>query len=397
MFVKTDVLICGGGIVGLAIARELLKKSGLKKIAVLEKEHSIGVHASGRNSGVLHAGIYYASDSLKSQFCRKGNVLMKEYCREKGIPVFESGKVIVTKKEEENSILDDLHVRALKNGAKAKIIDEGELKTIEPYAKTCGIALSSPDTAIVNPLKVLENLEYDLVSSKKVRLFKGFEFKSVKNKGKVVTNNGEMQFDIFINAAGAYSDSVAHMFGVGLNYRILPFKGTYKKLRKEKSYLVKGNIYPVPDLRNPFLGVHFTKAVDGTVYIGPTAIPAFGRENYGIFRGIDSEALNILYRDVSLLLKNPGFRKVVLTEPKKYVPKFFFDEVKELVENLAIKDIERSSKVGIRPQLVDWEKKKLVTDFVILKADNSIHILNTISPGFTSAIAVAQYVVEKYI
>ncbi len=397
MFVKADVLICGGGIVGLAIARELLKKSGLKKIAVLEKEHSIGVHASGRNSGVLHAGIYYASDSLKSQFCRKGNVLMKEYCREKGIPVFESGKVIVTKKEEENSILDDLHVRALKNGAKAKIIDEAELKTIEPYAKTCGIALSSPDTAIVNPLKVLENLEYDLVSSKKVRLFKGFEFKSVKNKGKVVTNNGEMQFDIFINAAGAYSDSVAHMFGVGLNYRILPFKGTYKKLRKEKSYLVKGNIYPVSDLRNPFLGVHFTKAVDGTVYIGPTAIPAFGRENYGIFRGIDSEALNILYRDVSLLLKNPGFRKVVLTEPKKYVPKFFFDEVKELVENLAIKDIERSSKVGIRPQLVDWEKKKLVTDFVILKADNSIHILNTISPGFTSAIAVAQFVVEKYI
>ena len=397
MFVKTDVLICGGGIVGLAIARELLKKSGLKKIAVLEKEHSIGVHASGRNSGVLHAGIYYASDSLKSQFCRKGNVLMKDYCREKGIPVFESGKVIVTKKEEENSILEDLHVRALKNGAKAKIIDEGELKTIEPYAKTCGIAISSPDTTIVNPLKVLENLEYDLVSSKKVRLFKGFEFKSVKNKGKVATNNGEMQFDIFINAAGAYSDSVAHMFGVGLNFRILPFKGTYKKLRKEKSYLVKGNIYPVPDLRNPFLGVHFTKAVDGTVYIGPTAIPAFGRENYGIFRGIDSEALNILYRDVSLLLKNPGFRKVVLTEPKKYVPKFFFDEVKELVETLAIKDIERSSKVGIRPQLVDWEKKKLVTDFVILKADNSIHILNTISPGFTSAIAVAQFVVEKYI
>jgi len=393
---KADALICGGGIIGLTIARELLKR-GYENIVIMEKEEELGKHASGRNSGVLHAGIYYTTESLKAQFCLKGNFMMKEYCRKKNIPVLKTGKVIVTRNEKEIPLLKKLHQRALKNSARVELIDERQLKTIEPYAKTCGLALFSPDTAVVDPQKVLQNIEEDLVSSGKVKIFKGFEFKVLKQSNKISTNNGDITFDLFINAAGSHSDKIAHMFGAGLNYRVLPFKGTYKKLKKEKSYLVNGNIYPVPDIRSPFLGVHLTKATDGTVYAGPTAIPAFGRENYGILKGLDREVFEILYRDMILFLKNSDFRKIALTEPKKYIQRFLFEEVRSLIENLNLQDIEPSSKIGIRPQLIDWGNKELVMDFVVLKSGSSIHILNIVSPGFTSSMAFAEFVVEEYI
>jgi L-2-hydroxyglutarate oxidase LhgO len=392
---KADVLLCGGGIIGQTIARELLKK-GYENIIVIEKERELGEHASGRNSGVLHAGIYYTPDSLKAGLCLKGNIMMKKYCREKNIAVLETGKVIVAKHEGEIPGLKELFHRAIKNGATAELVDEIKLKTIEPYAKTCQIALYSPDTAVVASGEVLKNLENDIVSSGKARILKGFKFKGLKNNNEAITNNGNIKFDLFINAAGAYSDKVAHSFNSGLNYRVLPFKGTYRKLKQNKSYLVKGNLYPVPYMKAPFLGVHFTKAVDGNVYIGPTAFPAFGRENYGILNGIGTEIIDIIYRDFVLFFMSPEFRSIALEEPKKYSSKFFFNEVKDLLENLDINDIEHSPKVGIRPQLIDWENKKLVMDFVILRSENSIHVLNAVSPAFTSALAFAEYVVEKY-
>lgn len=390
------IVICGGGIVGLSIARELLKR-GAEGILILEKENDIGFHASGRNSGVLHAGIYYTPDSLKAKLCLKGNLLMKEYCKEKGIPVLETGKLIVTKNEEEIPVLEKLYSRAIRNGAKVEMIDKKTVKEIEPYAKTVEKAIYSPLTAIVDVNKILKEIEKDLLKSKKVKILKGTKFEGLKKSSKVVTNKGDFYFEIFINAAGAYADRVAHSFGIGLKYKILPFKGTYKRLKKEKSFLVKGNIYPVPDIRNPFLGVHFTKGYDGTVYIGPTAIPAFGRENYGILKGIDREAINILWRDLVLFFTNPKFRKVALTEPKKYMEKLFFEDVASMIEGLKPGDIEPSNKVGIRPQLVNWEKKELVMDFLVLSDSNSIHILNAISPAFTSAFAFAEYVIDKYI
>jgi L-2-hydroxyglutarate oxidase LhgO len=393
---KANILICGSGIVGLTIARELLNR-GYRNIAIIEKEKTLGAHASGRNSGVLHAGIYYTSDSLKAQFCHKGNLMMREYCRDNNIPVLETGKVIVTKIKEEIELLEELHQRALKNGARAELIDETQLKTIEPYAKTVGRALYSPDTAVINPSMILEALEKDLISSGQVKMWKSVSFEGLKSDDEIITGNGPIKFGLFINAAGAYSDKIAHVFGLGLKYKILPFKGTYKKLKKEKSYLVKGNIYPVPDIRNPFLGVHFTRTFDGTVYVGPTAIPAFDREHYGIVRGMGSEAFQIFGRDVVLFFKNPGFRTVTLTEPKKYISRFFFREVAHLIENLDRKDIQKGGKVGIRPQLVDWENKRLVTDFIVLKSGSSIHILNAVSPGFTGSMAFAEFIVEKYL
>ncbi len=390
------IVICGAGIVGLSIARELLNK-GAEDIVILEKEDRLGVHASGRNSGVLHAGIYYTPDSLKARFCLKGNLLMREYCKEKGIPVLESGKVIVTRREEELETLYELYRRARANGTEVRLVDSKELREIEPYARTVEKALHSPLTAVVDAKRVVQTLAEELEGSGKVRILRGVKVTGLRGSRYLETTKGNLEFSLFVNCAGAHADRIAHLFGVGKKFTILPFKGTYKKLREEKSHLVRGNIYPVPDVRNPFLGVHFTKSYNGEVYIGPTAIPALGRENYGLLKGIDREIFSILFKDLVLFLSNPRFRRVALTEPRKYFPGYFFKDIEPMVEGLSREDIIPSSKVGIRPQLVDWERKELVMDFLVLKDSNSVHILNAVSPAFTSAFAFAEYVVSHYI
>lgn len=393
---KSDFLICGGGIIGLTIAKELLER-GYDNILIIEKENVVGKHASGRNSGVLHAGIYYTPDSLRAKSCLHGNFLMKQYCREKGLPLLETGKVIVTKNEDEVETLKELYSRAVKNGARVEIIDEKQLSKIEPYAKTLGMALYSYDTAVVDPEGILKSLYNELINSKKIKIITNTTFLGIKGSDTAITNNGEIKFGTFINASGSYSDKVAHKFSIGLKYSIVPFKGIYKKLKKEKSYMVKSNIYPAPDIRNPFLGVHFTRSINGEVYIGPTAIPAFGRENYGLFTGLDREALNILYKNMALFWSNARFRNIALTEPRKYLFKFFYKDAKDLVKGLDPDDLEKSDKVGIRPQLIDWEKRGLVMDFLVIKNGNSIHILNTISPAFTSSMDFAAFIVKNYI
>lgn len=393
---KANFLICGAGIVGLTIARKLLQ-SGHENIVILEKENGIGKHASGRNSGVLHAGIYYTPDSLKAKLCFQGNMLMQEYCKERSLPLANNRKVVVAKNEKELETLKELYDRGIKNGAQVELIDEKQLEEIEPNAKTFKMALYSYHTAVIDPKAVLNSLHDDLVSSGKVQFFTNMEFTGVQGSGIAVTNKGNIEFDTFINAAGTFSDRVAHIFGVGTNYKLIPFKGIYRKLVKEKSSMVNGSIYPVPNIRNPFLGIHLTKNVNGEVYIGPTAIPAFGRENYGIIKGLDKEVLEILFRDISLFISNSEFRKVATTEPRKYIFKNFFEDVSNLIKNISPDDIENSNKVGIRPQLVDWKSKELVMDFVVIKEGSSIHILNAISPAFTSSMAFAELIVNEYI
>jgi len=392
---NAEYLICGGGIVGLTIAKELVR-TGHKNIILIEKESAPGMHASGRNSGVLHAGIYYSPESLRAKVCLKGNFAMKEYCREKGLPILETGKVIVAKNDSEADTLRELYERAVNNGAKVELIDEKQLAEIEPNAKTCGLALRSYDTAVVDPKAVVKSIYKDLVSSGYVQVLTDTRLMGTSGSNTAVTNKGEIRFDRFINAAGAYSDKVAHMFGVGMNYRMIPFKGIYKKIIGRMADMIHSSIYPVPDIRNPFLGVHFTRGVSGDVYLGPTAIPVCGRENYGIFSGIDSEAPVILYRDAVLFAVNPKFRKVALTEPKKYIFKWFFEAARALVKELDPSDIKPSDKAGIRPQLVDWDTKELVMDFLVLRDGPGIHVLNSISPAFTSSMAFAKFIVKEY-
>lgn len=393
MQLSCHTLIVGGGITGLTIASELLKK-GVDDIVIVDKETSLGAHASGRNSGVLHAGIYYSPGTYKAKFCVRGNQLMKEYCWDKGLPLDVSGKVIVT----DNSRLDELYElksRADQSGAKSEIINTNRLLELEPYAVPSEKALYSPNTAVFNPNLVLHSIRHDLEYSGNVRFLLGTSFTGISGSTIAKTNLGSIKFSKFINAAGTFADKVAHMFGVGLNYKVLPFKGTYKKIVKERDYLVNANIYPVPDLRNPFLGVHFTRSYDGNVYIGPTAIPAFGREEYGFLNDLSLESLSILGRDILLYFVNEGFRTAANSETKKYFAKYMLSEAEKLVPELKIDDIQDTPKVGIRPQLIDWKTKKLVMDFIVLRDGDSIHILNAISPAFTCSMAFAEYVVNE--
>jgi L-2-hydroxyglutarate oxidase LhgO len=392
---STDILIAGGGIIGLTIARELIR-NGFDNITVIDKENTLGKHASGRNSGVLHAGIYYPPGSLKAKSCLDGNFLMRAYCKEKGLPLLETGKVIVARNAQEIPSLHELHRRATANGAKVDIIDETQLHEIEPLAKTHQSALFSHYTAVVDPKKVLLALRQELEASGKVKIILPCVFRGLRGSSTAFTSQGPIDFRRFVNAAGAHCDRVARAFGLGSRYRMIPFKGIYKRLKPRKADLVRGNIYPVPDIRNPFLGIHFTRSAYGEVYLGPTAIPALGRENYGILQGIEAEGLKILCQDAILFFANPKFRDVALREPKKYSSANFFRDAAALVKSLSPGDIEPAEKVGIRAQLVDWVNKELVMDFLLVQKGSSIHILNPVSPAFTSSMDLAQRVVKDH-
>jgi len=392
---RAEVLIVGGGIIGLTLARELAS-SGRSDIVVLEKEDELGRHASGRNSGVLHAGIYYAPDSMKARSCLSGNRLMRVYCKERGLSVRESGKVIVARTEAEQPTLEELHRRATANGARVEFVDEKQLADIEPCARTSGRALYSRDTAVVDPKAVLGALRADLEAGGRVRIVTGCRFQALASPAVAETSLGRIGFQRFVNAAGAHCDRVARSFGLARDLRLIPFKGIYKKLRKDATFPVNGNIYPVPDIRNPFLGVHFTCSAAGDVYLGPTAIPALGRENYGLVSGIDSDALGIAASDAVLFVRNPAFRSVALTEPRKYLPSYFYRDAARLVKDFDRGLFERAAKVGIRPQLVDWSTKQLIMDFRVEAADGSVHVLNPISPAFTSSMDLARTIVREH-
>jgi L-2-hydroxyglutarate oxidase LhgO len=389
-------VICGAGILGLTIARELLK-AGCDDIIIFDKEPSLGKHASGRNSGVLHAGIYYDPGTLKAKMCLEGNRRMQAYCEEHGLPLFKSGKVIIARTEEELDTLDELRRRATANGGVVEMIDKKRLAEIEPNAFTVDRALYSPLTSVVDPKRILSAMREELETSGKVRFFFDTRFIGTAGYNKLATSQGDLGYSLFINAAGAYSDKVAQAFGIAEDYRLLPFKGIYRVLKKSAADHIKGSIYPVPNIKNPFLGVHFTRSVHGDVYVGPTAIPAFGRENYGILKGLDGEVLNILFRDMRMFMENQKFRTIALEEPRKYFFKHFFKDAAKLVKEIAPEDMLPTAKAGIRPQLVNIKTSQLVMDFVIEEAENSIHILNSISPAFTSSMYFAELVVKEHV
>ncbi|MFL5271827.1 MAG: NAD(P)/FAD-dependent oxidoreductase [Anaeromyxobacteraceae bacterium] len=391
---RAGVLVAGGGIIGLTLARELAL-AGRSDVVVLEKEQALGAHASGRNSGVLHAGIYYAPDSMKARSCLRGNMLMRAYCKERGLPLLECGKVVVARSEAELPVIDELLRRATANGARVELVDERQLADIEPNARTVGKALLSRDTAAVDPKAVLASLRADLERAG-VRIVTGCAFTGLAGPRVAATTAGPIAYERFVNAAGAYCDRVARHFGVGVAYRLIPFKGIYRKLRPGATFQVNGNIYPVPDIRNPFLGVHFSRSVHGDVYVGPTAIPAFGRENYGVLAGIDGEAFATVARDARLFFSNAKFRGVALTEPKKYLPRFFNRDAALLVKAFDASLFEKAAKVGIRPQLVDWRTKELVMDFLVEARDESVHVLNPISPAFTSSMDLAKTIAREH-
>lgn len=391
--ITTDILIIGGGIVGLSIARELNCRHPDIKITLLEKEAALGCHASGRNSGVLHAGFYYTPDSLKARFTVEGNRLLTEYCLKHNLAINRCGKIVVAKDEKEIECLFELKRRGDKNGVDLEIIDEKQLAELEPNARTCNKALYSPRTSVVNPREIVEHIAHSLKGKASII----FNEKVIKrdDASTVKTDTLKIKFKHLINSAGLYADKVAHQFGIGRKYTLIPFKGLYMEYKDYN--LVQKHIYPVPNLGNPFLGVHFTKTVDGKVKVGPTAIPAFWRENYqGISNFKLSEFLEIFFSEAKLFCTNAfDFRSLTLAEIKKYNRKYFIQQASYLVKKIDINKFGNYLNPGIRAQLLDKEKKCLVMDFIVEQGENSTHILNAVSPAFTSAFSFSKFIVDE--
>lgn len=391
-----DFIVVGAGIVGLTLARELASRK-VGRILVLEKEPEPGRHASGRNSGVVHAGIYYAADSLKAKFCVEGAKRLTHYAGENNLPILKCGKVIVANREDSVPGLSVLLERAEKNNVDVKKISLEELREIEPEAHSFEYALWSPQTSVVDSKAILNQLIDDL-KTLGVKFAFNCEVHSVNSASKTVfAGTGTFNFGFLFNTAGVYADRIAKHFGVGSKYRILPFKGLYWKSSNDYAKRIQRLIYPVPNIGMPFLGVHITRTVDGKVLFGPTAIPAFGRENYSMFGGLSPrESPAISWHLLRMLIRNPGhFRTYVREEMGRYWPSNFFNEAKTLVQTLSRQDIGEFYKVGIRAQLMDVENGRLEMDFVIEAGENSLHVLNAISPAFTCAFAFAPYLVDR--
>jgi L-2-hydroxyglutarate oxidase LhgO len=362
---------------------------------VIEKESSPGLHASGRNSGVLHAGVYYKAGTLKARLCVEGNRRMREYCLAKSIPLNENGKVIVARSPEELQSLRELYIRSQSNGVCAELVDTLALKDIEPSARTVEQALYVKDTAVVDPQRVMEALVADAVEE-------GIEFRfdcawqAREEQDVANTSQGRIAYGHLVNCAGLYADKIAHQFDVGRQYCILPFRGQFYRLRPESKVQVRGNIYPVPDLRNPFLGVHFTRRPDGEATVGPSALPLLGREQYRGLAGANAlDGLAMITYLLRLFGRNRDhFRSVAWKELVKISRSGFYREAEGLAVGFEPGDLLTGKEPGIRAQLVDTRKAELLSDFVIEPGPRSTHVLNAVSPAFTSSAPFAEYVVS---
>lgn len=388
-----DFLIIGGGILGLSIALELKKASPSSTIQLIEKEQNLGLHASSRNSGVLHAGFYYTPDSLKAKWTRLGNQILTDYCQINGIPILRCGKLVVPTNEEELSGLNILAGRARKNKVVLEVVTADEAKKIEPHANAYRRALFSPTTSVVNPKEVIQSLEKEAEKSG-IQISRSTLYLNRIPEG-IQTSSGPIESPFVINASGLYADKIAMDFGFSKNYRILPFKGLY--LISNKSSELKTNIYPVPDIKQPFLGVHFTVTPSGKAKLGPNAFPAFWRENYSRFSKFNfNEFFEVTMRQLNLFLNsNFNYKKLAFQEIKKGNKKELKYLAAKLVKGLDMNQFSGWGLPGIRAQLVNIQTKSLVNDFVVEGDNHSLHILNNVSPGFTCAFPFARYLTER--
>ena len=391
-----DYLIIGAGIIGLNIAKNLKERFPKADILVMEKEKEVAMHSSGRNSGVLHAGFYYTANSLKAKFTKEGNAALKEFCNQRNLKINPCQKVVVALNNKEVEGLEELKRRGDANGVELHWLDEKGLEDLYPNIKTHKKALLCPSTATVNPkevtkefAKVIQELGVELV----------LDCKYLSSKANMVrTSQGDFSAKKIINCAGLYADNIARDFGFSKDYVIIPFKGIYLKDKSNISNLTT-NVYPVPNLDNPFLGVHYTLTVDNESKIGPTAIPAFWRENY---KGFDNfslkEFLQITFYEMKLFATNAfGFRSLAFSEIKKYNLNYLKGLATKLTQNMNHKGYDSWSTPGIRAQLLNKNTLELVQDFVVESDENSIHVLNAVSPAFTSSIPFANWVVEEHI
>jgi (S)-2-hydroxyglutarate dehydrogenase len=389
---STDFLIIGAGIVGLTIAREIKRRFRDCTVTLIEKETKIGEHASGRNSGVLHAGFYYTKDSLKAKFTKDGNAALTQYCLEKKVPLNRCGKLVVARNADALKGLHELLQRGKDNGIALELISATDAKEIEPRVYTYEQALFSPTTSSVDPQTVLKHMVAD-ATGEGIQIHLGTKYLSHHHKT-IKTNTQDFHVGFTINAAGLYADKIAKDFGFAKDYFILPFKGLYLYASSDEK--LRTHIYPVPDLKYPFLGVHFTLTAEGKVKIGPTAIPAFWREQYrGLSRFNCKEMLEILQREFRLLFRAGfDFKGLALHELKKYSRHILTKQAAELIPDIHKNNYNHWGKPGIRAQLINMKTRQLEMDFITEGDSQSLHILNAVSPAFTCSIPFANHVVN---
>lgn len=389
-----DILIVGAGVIGLGLALEIKRRQPGLSLVVIDKEAKLAAHGSGRNSGVLHAGFYYSADSLKARLTRDGNRLMTDYCLHKGLCINRCGKLVVATQEEDLTGLDELLRRGRANGVELEEISADEARRIEPRVRTLERALWSPSTSSVNPREVMASLAADAVTAG-IQVITGCAYLG-RQGAAVTTSEGLLSPGYLINAAGLYADRIARDYGFSRDYTILPFKGLYLYCN-DPAQALNVHVYPVPDLKQPFLGVHTTQTVDGGSKIGPTAIPAFWREHYSGLENFDwGEMVEILGLEASLFLRNDfDFRGLAWRELKKYSRRHIVDMARRMIVGLDESSWRNWGPPGIRAQLIDTRRRKLEMDFIHQGDQHSFHVLNAVSPAFTCTFSFAELLADQ--
>lgn len=395
---RYDIAIVGGGAVGCSIAKHLAEIADLE-ICILEKEHHLAQHQSGRNSGVLHPGFNYPPGSLKARFATEGTRRMKAYCTDNDIPMREFGVLVVATDPSEEKRLHEIQSQADKNDVETELLTSSEeIREHEPHAAGQA-ALYAPQAASVDSQKYVYTLAKD-VESLGVNFYMGYEVRDVRfngNEHHIRTTKGNISATYLINAAGLYADRIAHQLDVGLNYQIVPFRGEYYELVPEKRPLVNAMIYPTPDPELPFLGVHFTRRTDDKVIVGPNAVLAFGREAY--------KNTQVDLGDLSEIATYEGFWKMIASRKmlgvaqdelnKSYRKSMFVEASRKLVPEVQNADFVKSY-AGIRAQMVS-DAGELMKDPLFEHGPNSTHVLNAVSPGLTSSLPFGQHITDQVV
>ena len=391
-----DIAIIGGGIVGTATALSILKEKNVK-LLLLEAESSLAAHQTGNNSGVIHSGLYYKPGSLKAANCTLGREMMYSFCQEHSLAFDRCGKIVVATSSQEIPALNMLEERGRANGLTGiKRLSESEIKEYEPHAS--GIdGLFVPQTGIVDYVAVT-NKYADLIREKGGEIKTDSKLTSVKKDGSdliLLTEQEEYRTKFIVNCGGLQSDRIAKLFGVDPKLQIIPFRGEYYQLKKEKQYLVKNLIYPVPDPQFPFLGVHFTRMINGGVEAGPNAVLAFKREGY--------KKTDFSFRDILEMKLYSGFWKMAAKYYKMGFQEFrrsfskelFVKSLQKLIPEIQYDDIEIGG-AGVRAQALERDGK-LVDDFRIVEAERMVHVLNAPSPAATASLSIGKTISEMVI
>ncbi|WP_144662771.1 L-2-hydroxyglutarate oxidase [Paenarthrobacter nicotinovorans] len=387
--------VVGGGIIGVAVARELANKLDGAQVTIFEKEDRLAAHQTGHNSGVVHAGLYYEPGGLKARLCRRGVELLQEFCAEKALPYEACGKLVIAQTAGEQQRLNAIFARATANGVPGvRMLNGDQIREVEPNADGLS-ALHSPETAIVDYPAITKALADDVrASGGTIRLGQEVTALEQQAEGVVVrTQDGSELFDLVVACAGLQSDRLAEATGEPATPKIVPFFGQYFLLGHEARQQVKGLIYPVPDPRHPFLGVHLTKRIDGEMMLGPNAFISFGRESYGW--------KDVRFRDVLDYALFPGFWNFARQNVPSAVREFqtvvnkrkFIREAMRFVPSLEGATVLPGTR-GVRAQAMNGDGS-LVDDFVIARRRDTVLVRNAPSPGATSSMAIAEYIVEQ--